>query len=181
LTLELKLESLNDPVVSNLSDNIPQLDGPIDDENVRINELNDSENKTIEEQEFLICEYKSKKRQRRISSVTTPKKKEHILNVDSEHSHKSVKKKKSDEHLPKTPSRSPSKGLKKITSPSCPSRNYSPLKIEIMNSPKTETTSSCSSPSTSSRGRQKIRENLRPKRILAALKETDLGKVPTFF
>ncbi|XP_011498126.1 PREDICTED: DNA polymerase zeta catalytic subunit [Ceratosolen solmsi marchali] len=167
--IELVLESLKETTISNLFDNIPQFDGPIDDDDIRSQLRDNSVNETIERQEFLTCEYKSGKRPKCATSVTPSKTKE-TSGSSEKRTRKSTKKNKFEDSLPKTPHRSPSKRLKKITSPSCPSRNYSPLKIEIRNAQKTEAISSCATPSTSYVG-QKVRKNLQPKRILSALQE----------
>ena len=164
---------MDDPAQSNLSNDIPQFDGPIDDENVRASSSKDDVDVTIERQEFVICEYKSRRGRARSTSVT-PRKRKRILSSDDEDSNDSLKRKITKDQLPKTPRRTPSKRSSKLTSPSCPSRTYSPLNVEITSGPKTPKNSPRTSP-TKTPGRRNIRESFRRKRIFSPVKELNLG------
>ncbi|XP_008215763.1 DNA polymerase zeta catalytic subunit [Nasonia vitripennis] len=168
--IELVLESLN-PHTPSRTDNIPQLDGPIDDENARTSA--EDPDMTIERREFVICEYRQGRGGRR-STAVTPGKRKRVSSSDDDDSRGSEKKTKTKDSLPKTPRRSPSKRMNKLTSPSCPNRTYSPLSLEISCGQKTPKSSPLKSPTTRPFDRRKMREAFRRKRIFSPVKESNL-------
>lgn len=174
---ELVLESLNNPCPSSETDKIPQLDGPIDDENVKSGPSDDPD-VTIARQEFLECDYRRSRSGRR-SVPVTPKKRKCVSGSEDDDSRSPLKKRMKNQ-LPRTPRRSPNKRMSKLTSPSCPSRTYSPLSLEIsggQRTPKTPVASPCASPSTSRSDRKKLRESFRRKAIFSPVKESNKGTI----
>lgn len=171
--VELVLESLNPHTSPRVSDNIPQLDGPIDDENARTSA--EDPDMTVERREFVICEYRQGRGARRSTSVT-PNKRKRVSSCEDDDSCGSEKTKTKD-LLPKTPRRSPSKRMSKLTSPSCPNRTYSPLSLEISSGQKTPKNSPLKSPTTRPFDGRKIREAFRRKRIFSPVKESKLGTI----
>lgn len=170
------LESLNEPIPSPLADKIPQLDGPIDDENARTSGSSDDADVTIESQEHVICEYK---KVRGRGSVTPGKRKRatSVVSEDDDSNGGAKRRKKIKDPLPKTPRRSPSKRMSKLTSPSCPNRTYSPLSVEITVGQRTPKNSPRTSPTKSPRGRRRLGSSFGRKRIFSPLKESRLGSV----
>lgn len=170
---EFALDTLEDPEQLDFinDDEIPQFDGPIDDENMKAGQSSDPD-LTIERKVFVACQYKSATGRNTPPITVTPRKKRRVSSGEDELASPNAKKKVNEIlKSPRTPHRkTPSKRLNKLTSPSCPSRTYSPLSLEIIHSPKT----SKNSPSTSPRKPVKM---LQRKKIFppSPVKESNLG------
>ena len=172
---ELVLESATNRVLS-YSPDIPQLDGPIDDQNARSSF--DDIDITIESKEIKICDYKFN---RKLACVTPRKRKRQESSEDDDSSNDSTKKKSSEVRLPRTPRKSPMKKINgKLTSPSCPNRTYSPLSVEISKTPKSSPKSANTTPRMKLLDKKNLKEAFCRKNIFPLIEESH-GKLIKLF
>lgn len=162
---ELVLESLNEPLdYSNQI--IPQLDGPIDDENTRSNPSSVK---------------KDDRGLSRNNPRTPSSKRKRILSSSDDDIDDDILLTRKQERLPKTPRRTPTKRSDgKISSPSCPTRTYSPLSVEVSLGQKTPKRTNAS-PSARTPTRRISRLNSSRKRIFSPVKEVQCGKIFNYF
>ncbi|KAJ8682714.1 hypothetical protein QAD02_018506 [Eretmocerus hayati] len=184
--IELALESLRYSP-SDHSDDIPQLDGPIDDDNAGMSTSDEDNNVTVERRENVICEYKPQRKPKEMI-VTTPRKRKTVSSSDDDENSSESTKRRRNSEAQRTPRRTPSKRRGSLTSPSCPSRTYSPLSVEIISSPRTPRTPKTPSTSKNNGGsitpkrsplmstsnRRRIRVNLGRRMACSPVKESAL-------